>query len=164
MKFSVTRTLALASFCLIPFGLPAQTATDPNLERLATCQDSWLDWKDDPTHVAKFADGLHASFTEKDSGYLVPKTKTTVFGLPVAGIYPQSIGMGVGFSVIVASDFATAQKAVEKAVGRKLKCEPDSDNMHGCQSELGPKKTVTVMSNTDDKKTVLIGCYYFYEK
>ncbi len=165
MKSTVTiRLLASASFCLATVSLPALAATEPNLERMATCQDSWLDWKDDSAHVAKFADDLHANYTGQQDGYLVPKAKTMLFGLPVSGIYPQSIGMGVGFSVIVSGDFDTAQKAVEKVVGKPLKCEPDSDNMHACELELGPKKAVTVMSDAENKKTVLIGCFYFYEK
>jgi hypothetical protein len=165
MKSNVTtRILALASFCLVSIFKPAQAATEPNLERMATCQDSWLDWKDDPTRIAKYADGLRTTYTGQADGYLVPKTKSSLFGLPVVGIYPQSIGMGVGFSVIVTGDFAAAKKAVEKAVGNSFKCESDSDNLHACQSELGPKKTVTVTSDADDRKTVLIGCFYFYEK
>ena len=160
----VTRMLVLAGFCLVFVLTHAQAATEPNLERMATCQDSWLDWKDDPTRMAKFADGLRTAYTGQEDGYLVPKTKSSLFGLPVVGIYPQSIGMGVGFSVMVTGDFAVAKKAAEKAVGKPLKCEADSDNLHSCQSELGPKKTVTVTTDTHERKTTLIGCFYFYEK
>ena len=158
------RVLALAGICLGILEIPARAATEPNLERMATCQDSWLDWKDDSARMTKFADELHAGYKGEQDGYLVPTTKAMLFGMPVTGIYPESIGMGVGFSVMVSGDFTTAQKAVEKAVGKPLKCEPDSDNMHGCQVELGPKKTVTVMTELTNRKTVLIGCFYLYEK
>lgn len=158
-------TLVLFGFCLSAAAAPARAAGDPTLESMVTCKDSWLDWKDNPAPGKKFLETLHADFNvHGDEGYLVPKAKSTLFGLPVTRVYTDSVGMGLGFSVVVASKFDAAQKAVEKAVGKSLKCEPDSDGMHACAVTLGTNKNVTVASDSGEAKTVLIGCFYYYEK
>jgi hypothetical protein len=160
-----TCLLVLTGFSTFFATATAQAVEEPTLERMATCQDSWLDWKNDPTRGQKFADGLHANYAaQRDGGYLVPKAKVTLFGQPLARVYPESVGMGVGFSVAVTSSFDASKKAVEKAIGKKLKCEADSAEVRACEADLGPKKNVTVASNPGDDKFVLIGCFYFYEK
>ncbi len=162
---AATCMLALSGFCSAIAATPVYAADEENLERMATCQESWLDWKDDPARGQKFADSLHSGYAEQaEGGYLVPKAKKTLFGLPVARVYPDTIGMGVGFSVTVNGSFETAKKAVENAVGKTLKCEADSDEVRACQAELGPQKTVTVASDTQGSKSALIGCFYLYEK
>lgn len=164
-----SRLLAVVVFSLVL--LPAaksRAAAEPSLESLATCRDSWLDWKDDPARGAKFAEGLRASYTyrEDSGGSLVPKAPKTLLGLPVARVYPESTGMAVGFSVVVNSRFDAAKKAVEKALGKPLKCDPGhpGDEIFGCELELGPKRTVMVATEDKAGKSTLIGCYYFYEK
>jgi hypothetical protein len=99
-------------------------------------------------------------------GAYTPRSSQTVAGLPVAQVYPQSVGMGVGFSVIVNANFNAARAALEKRLGRPIrKCEPPSDNMRTCDLEIAEKKTVTLMAEDNPKATMtLIGCYYFYEK
>ena len=166
MKTSaVTCLIAVSGLCSTLAAPPARAAAEPTLEGLVTCQESWLDWQDNPARGRKFVDGLHADYREQeDGGYLVPKSKKTMFALQVARIYPDSVGMGVGFSVLVNDGVDTAQKVVEKAIGRTLACETDSDGVHACQAELGPKRTVTVASDTEGGKSALIGCFYFYEK
>lgn len=145
---------------------PAHAATEPNIERLAVCQESWLDWKDDQARAAKFAESLRANYTQKqDEDYLVPKTAKTLFGMPVAGVYPDTIGMAVGFSVVVKAGFEATKKTIEKTLGKSLHCEDHSDEMQGCQLELGPKKTVLLMAgDKPGTKSTLIGCFYYYEK
>ncbi len=160
--------MKFANLCLLALPLAVAIAPahagEPNLESMATCQDSWLEWKENPARGDKFIETLHANYTAKDSGYLVPKTKTLLFGLPVTRVYPESVGMGVGFSVMVAGNFDASKKAVEKAIGKSLTCEADSEEVRSCEAELGPKKNVTVASDPGDNKTTLIGCFYFYEK
>lgn len=154
----------LAQALLAAAGVHA--AGEPSLEGLATCRDSWLDWKDDPARGAKFAEGLRAGYTYKEDGggFLVPKTPRSVFGLPVARVYPESAGMAVGFSALVNGGFEAARKAVEKTLGKPLKCDDKSDEGFACELALGPKKTVFVMAEDKSSKSALIGCYYFYEK
>jgi len=158
----------------VVFSLPllsvakSHAAAEPSLDSLATCRDSWLDWKDDPTRGAKFTEGLRANYTYQQDrgGFLVPKAPKTLLGLPVARVYPESAGMAVGFTVLVNSGFEVAKKAVEKSLGKPLKCDPGhpGDEIFGCELELGPKKTVMVASEGKSSKSTLIGCYYFYEK
>src|SRR5213592_1574121 len=82
---------------------PAQAADNPMIERLATCQDSWLDWKSgDPARLQQFVASFQSDFSRKERDpFFVPKSSQTVAGLPVAQVFPQSVGMGVGFSVVV---------------------------------------------------------------
>lgn len=166
MKTAVATCLfAVSGLCSILAAPAARAASEPTLERMVACQESWLDWQDNPARGRKFVDGLHADYREQeDGGYLVPKTKKTLFGLPVARVYLDSIGMAVGFSVLVNDGVESAKNAVEKAIGRPLTCEADSDGIHACQAELGPKRTVTVAGDTEGGKSALIGCFYFYEK
>ena len=166
MKPAVVGRFAIVSLAQIFFATTMAHATEPNLDALATCRDSWLDWKDDPAHSTKFADDLRTNYTYQHDrgGFLVPKTPKSLLGLPVARVYPQSAGMAVGFSVLVNSGFEATKKAVEKALGKPLKCDEKSDEMLGCELERAANKTVFVMSEDKSSKSTLVGCYYFYEK
>ena len=147
---------------------PAQAADNLGLERLAICQDSWLDWKaSDPARLKKFIDGFQADFSHKgNDAFFVPKSSQTVAGLPVAQVFPESVGMGVGFSIVVNANFANSKASLEKKLGKAInKCEPPSDNMRTCELEIAEKKTITLMAEDNAKSTTtLVGCYYFYEK
>src|SRR5215469_9068495 len=67
---------------------PVRAAGNLSIERLATCQDSWLDWKNsDPVRLKKFAQSLQSDFVQKEKdAFFVPKSKLTVAGLPCAGV------------------------------------------------------------------------------
>lgn len=145
----------------------AQPAATFSLERMATCQDSWLAWKDDPVRMRAFGTSFQASFRQKPgAAFFVPiKPPATVAGLPVAQVYPESVGMGVGFSVAVEAAFEKTRKSVEQLVGKPLTSCETSDNMHTCSLELGEKKTILLMADASGKsKTTLVGCFYLYEK
>jgi hypothetical protein len=164
------KTYALAGFLIIiPFAAVSVRAADnPGIERLAICQDSWFEWtSSDPARLQNFVNRFQADFSPAGhGGAFTPKSSQSVAGLPVAQVYPQSIGMGVGFSVIVNANFDTTRAALEKRLGRPIrKCEPPSDNMRTCALEIGEKKTIALMAEDNPKATTtLIGCYYFYEK
>ena len=97
-------------------------------------------------------------------GAFTPKAPTTVFGLQVAQVIPGSVGMALGFSIVVNANFAKARKVFEMQLGHAMKCEP-GDDMQTCEFQIGDKKTAVLMSEGNGKaKTSLIGCYYFYEK
>ena len=159
------RALPLLVLVLAPV-VPARTADNVVIQRLALCQDSWFEWKDDPVRMKALADAFQSAFVQKPSdAFFVPKTNVTIAGLPVLRAFPESVGMGVGFSVIVDATFDAARKNVEKAIGRTLKGCETSDNMRTCGLEVGDKKTLTIMSGDDTKSaTTLVGCYYFYAK
>jgi hypothetical protein len=147
---------------------PACAADNLSIERLATCQDSWLDWKEsDPVQLKKFADSFQSDFLRKEKDpFFVPKSNQTVAGLPVAQVFPESIGMAVGFSVVVNANFDKTKRNLAKTIGKSLrKCEPPSDNMRTCELEIGEKKTILLMAEDNVKSTTtLFGCYYFYAK
>jgi len=147
---------------------PAQAADNPILERLATCQDSWFEWKSsDPARLQQFVAGFQSDFSRKERDpFFVPKSSQTVVGLPVAQVFPQSVGMAVGFSVVVNANFDRTKTSLERKIGKSIKkCEPPSDNMRTCELEIGAKKTILLMAEDNAKSTTtLFGCYYFYEK
>ena len=147
---------------------PAEAADNLTIERLAICQDSWLDWKDgDPARIKMFSDSFQRDFLRKaNDAFFVPKSGQTVAGLPITQVYPESVGMGVGFSVMVGANFDQTKKRLEQKIGKPLnKCEPPSDNMRTCELTIGPKKTLLLVAEENPKSTTtLFGCYYFYAK
>ena len=70
---------------------PAWAADNLGIERLATCQDSWLDWKNsDPVQLRKFAESFQSNFLQKEKDpFFVPKSNQTVAGLRVAARPPS---------------------------------------------------------------------------
>lgn len=156
-----------AGLALLAIGLPASAADDAGLIRMALCQDSWVDWtKKEPKKFEAFRSHVISQFSRHDNDpYWVPKANVTVLGLRVAQAFPDSVGMGVGFSLTVDAPFDTARAAIEKALGKKLgHCEA-SDGMKTCDLEVAPQRTVSVMAgDTPKTRQTLIGCYYFYEK
>ncbi|HEY4941357.1 MAG TPA: hypothetical protein VII56_08000 [Rhizomicrobium sp.] len=147
--------------------VPAWGADDPGFERMAICQDSWLDWqKNDPARLKVFADRFHAAFSPHDNDpYFLPKANVSVAGLRVVQAYPGSVGMGVGFSLLVDATFDKAKQTLAKQLGKPLvKCDA-SDGMKTCELQIAEQRTITLMAPDDPKNSqTLIGCYYFYEK
>jgi hypothetical protein len=145
---------------------PAKALDNLSIERLATCQDSWFEWKQrDQARLKNFVDSFQSDFLPKGSGAYIPKSNHIVAGLPVAQVFPQSIGMAVGFSVVVNANFEQTKKILETKAGKPFKCEPPSDNMRACELRIGEKKTIGLMAEDNVKSTTtLFGCYYFYEK
>jgi hypothetical protein len=146
---------------------PVSAAEDVGLTRMATCQDSWLDWQmKDPAQLKKFGDHLHAEFSEHGNDpFVVPKANVSIAGLRITQLFPNSVGMGVGLSATVDAPFDKARQVIEKASGKSLaKCET-SDGMRSCELEIGEKRTLVLMAEDNAKATTtLVGCYYFYEK
>lgn len=157
--------VALTNFLVA--ALPAQAMDNLSIERLATCQDLWLEWKQNsPDQLKKFAEDFQSGFFHKGNDlFFVPKSSQTVAGLPIAQVFPESVGMGVGFSVMVNANFDTTKKNLEKKIGKSLKQCEVGDNMRTCALEIGEKKTIMLVAEDNPKSaTTLFGCYYFYEK
>jgi hypothetical protein len=146
---------------------PALAADDDALTRMALCKDSWADWnKSDPAKMKAFAERMGAQFSHHgNEPFGLPKTNVSVLGFRLIRTFPDSVGMGVGFSLSVDATFDDARHAVEKALGKPLgKCE-SGEGMRGCELEIAPQRTVTLMSaDKPSAHDTLIGCYYFYEK
>jgi hypothetical protein len=161
--------LTLLPLAFLLFGVAPQSTSGSsfNLERLATCRDSWFEWKDDQARMTALVAGLHAAYHQQQDtdAFVVPDKKTTLLGLPVLRVFPSSIGMGVGFSVMVGGSFDAAKRAVEGAINKPLgKCET-SDEMRTCGLEIAEKKSLLLLGDSSGKShEVLVGCFYFYEK
>lgn len=162
-----TPSLAGALIALACIIAPARAADDAELTRMALCQDSWLDWsKNDPAKLKAFGENFRVNFTHKDNdAFTTPKAEVSVAGLRVVQAYPDSIGMGVGFSLLLAAGFDKTRATMEKALGKKLGHCETSDGMQSCELQIADQRTVTLMSGDDPKtKQTLVGCYYYYEK
>jgi hypothetical protein len=55
---------------------PVRAADNLSVERLATCQDSWRDWKNsDPVRLKRFAQSFQSDFLQKEKDpFFVPKS------------------------------------------------------------------------------------------
>ncbi|MBL6853690.1 MAG: hypothetical protein ISS15_09355 [Alphaproteobacteria bacterium] len=163
---SVRTIVAGAVLGAIAVCAPVRAAEDASIARMAACQDSWLDWsKSDPAKLKALGEHFRAAYTPHDNDpWFLPKAPTTVAGLKVLKVFPQSVGMGVGLSVFVEASYDTAKKTFEDVLKKKIaKCEA-SDGMHSCELDLAPQRSFTLMTADDDPKTTLIGCFYLYEK
>ena len=159
--------LALAAALVFALTAPAGAADDAGIARMALCQDSWLDWQKagDP-RLPALAAHFRAAYTQKEGDpYFTPKTPATVLGFRVLQLYPGSVGMGVGLSVVVDAPFDKARAGLEHALGKPLKKCEASDGMKTCELEIAQQRTITLMTQDDPKtKSTLLGCYYYYEK
>ncbi|HEY0105701.1 MAG TPA: hypothetical protein VGB91_06410 [Rhizomicrobium sp.] len=155
-------SVAVALFALQ--GAPAGAAGDAGIERMALCRDSWLDWqKAGDAKLQQFAAHFRSAYAAKGNDpYVVPKAETQVAGFRLLQVYPQSVGMGVGFSVLVDAPFDKVRKRVERTLGRPLPHCETGDGMQSCELPIAEKRTLTLM--TQDGRSTLIACYYYYER
>jgi len=164
MKLAMLTGVAIGMLVAI---FPASAADDPGLTRMTLCQDSWVEWtKKEPSTFASFRNRFANQFSpHQNDPYWLPKAGVSVLGMHVAQAFPDSVGMGVGFSLTVDAPFDTARTTMEKTLGKKLQHCEASDGMKTCDLEVAPQRTVTVMAGDNPKsRQTLIGCYYFYEK
>jgi len=152
---------------LLVGAVPARGADDPRIETLALCRDSWLDWKSaDPAKLDSFGAFFRSAFTHQDNdAFATPKSAMTLAGLKVTQVFPESVGMGVGFSVLVDAPFDFARKALERRLGQPLRQCETGDGMRTCALPVAEQRTVTLMSgDPPNDRTSLVGCFYLYEK
>ncbi|MBV1686118.1 hypothetical protein KRR38_30035 [Novosphingobium sp. G106] len=152
---------------VLPVAAPAWSTSDPGIENLALCRDSWLDWKSiAPAKLQSFGAFLRSDFTHSENdAFFTPKSAMSVGGLKVTQVFPESIGMGLGFSVMVDASFDVAKQALERDLGKPLQGCEASDGMRTCELSIAEQRTVMLMSYDEpNDKTTLVGCYYFYEK
>jgi hypothetical protein len=167
MSSGALQTLSAGALALGLLLRPALAVDDEALTRMALCKDSWVDWSNgNPAKMKAFAERFRGQFAPHDNDpFVLPKANISVLGFRVAQAFPESVGMGVGFSLTIAATFDDTRKAAEKTLGQALKKCETSDGMRACALEIAPKRTVMLMA--EDKpgaKNTLIGCYYFYEK
>ena len=147
--------------------MPAYAADEPRVENLALCRDSWLDWKKtDPAKSDGFVAFFGSAFTHNgNDAFFTPKSAMTVAGLKVTQVFPQSLGMGLGFSVVVDARFDVARQALEQKLGKPLRQCETGEGMRTCELEIADQRTVMLMAgDPPNDRATLAGCYYLYEK
>jgi hypothetical protein len=151
--------------CFLSNPAPAQAAAELSLERLASCADSWMDWKNDTGMAEQFRNYVLSRFEQepRSSGWL-PRRPVSVFGLSVVRAYPQSVGMGVGFSLEVRGAPADVRRAMEGAIGRPLQCER-AEGALSCEAKVADRRSALVVAADQGRgQNSLIGCFYFYQQ
>ena len=158
--FSVALVLASIAFS------NAQAADDKLFLQLATCQESWLDWKNIPPKMTPFQNRIATDLkaVEGTAGY-TPLKPMSLLGFNVVEVYPGSVGMGLGFSVVVDAGFDNVKTSLEKQVGKRITECSFQENTRDCGYSFAEKKTLTLTEVTKGKNAkTLFGCYYYYEK
>ena len=163
MKNATTATLLALG---LSSALSVQATENSNLLKMTTCQDSWLDWKQDPAKLENFRMELESRFKQNgNDGSYAPNKATTLLGQKVSLVYPQSVGMGLGYSVMVEAGFDSVRKSLEKQIGKPLGQCGVADGMKSCEHKIAEKKTIVLMEGIRGKNPqTLLGCYYYYEK
>jgi hypothetical protein len=154
-------------FALLVAAMPAWGASDPRVENLALCRDSWLDWKNsDPSKLESFGVFLRSDFAHNGNDpSFTPKSAMTFYGLKVTQLFPGSVGMALGFSVLVDATFDVTKQALERELGAPFRDCETGEGMRTCELSIAEQRTVMLMSNDPpNDKTTLAGCYYYYEK
>jgi len=144
----------------------AHADEDPGMLPMTSCQESWLDWKQDPVKAEKFSRQFQSRFkrNEREASFS-PIGESTLFGHRINRVYPQSVGMGLGYSVVVEASFDTARASFEKQTGKRFKQCEASEGMKSCELEIGPKKTMVIMeAGRGAHAQTLLGCYYYYQQ
>lgn len=142
----------------------AHAADDKMLVSLATCQESWTDWKNDPVRGRMFRATVEAGFRAQDrEPFYLPIRPTTLLGQPVTRLYPDSVGMAVGFSVVAGASFEAVKASVEQQMGKPFARCGVEEGAKSCEQKIAEKKTVVLMEASRGKNPqTLFGCYYFY--
>jgi hypothetical protein len=146
--------------------MPAFGAADDLIEQLATCRASWLDWRNDPVLARTFGETINAAFVQQPREPAWTPRKPIVFGgLRIVEAFPESVGMGVGFSLSVEANFDKARAEFERLAGKTFKTCESGEGMKSCELEVAEKRTLIIVAGDNGKsKTTLLGCYYFYAK
>ena len=94
-----------------------------------------------------------------------PRKPILLGGLSVVEAFPESVGMGVGFSLTVEANFDKARAEFEKLAGKTFKNCETGEGMKSCELTLADKRTLMIVAGDNGKSpTTLLGCYYFYAK
>lgn len=163
MKMLLSSSVVLGLCCVI-----SQANADDNksILELATCQQSWLDWRQEHARIKGFSAMLNANFKFNErENYFYPLRDATFLGHKISRVYPDTVGMGVGFSVVVDAGIDAIKPSFEKAVGKQFGSCSKEEGALSCELRIGEKKTVFLMeTGREPTPQTLAGCYYYYEK
>lgn len=168
MKSSIRKMVFGLCLCAAVATTPTEAA-EPNdsLQRMVTCQDSWLDFQNDERRVDRFIELLDTHFRRDNKlKALVPRAGATLMGYPIVDVTPETVGIGQGFGVTVKAPLDEVRKSYEAALGRKMtECKREDEGMTICSVEIARQKTATLITPTKRPEVgTLMGCYYKYER
>ncbi len=125
-----------------------------------------MEWDNSPAKVDDFRQMISSHFTQQDGGAgFAPSKPMSILGHSVSEVYPESIGMGVGFSVLVDAEFNKVKASLEKKISKPLAKCSNEDGSRSCEYGFAEKKTLLLMEGGRGKNAkTLFGCYYFYAK
>ena len=160
--FCAPALLAMLAFS----GIADAAEPQDTLSRMASCQESWLDMRNDPARAQKFAEVIKAHFVQDDRAPTwKPRQPMTWLGQPVIEITPQSVGMGVGFAVTVKAVSDAVKPAYEQLVGQPLASCEKSDGSLMCERPIAKQRTAVLTAPLKKPELgTLLGCYYFYQQ
>ena len=125
-----------------------------------------MDWGKSSPKADDFRKMFSTDFKQTGGGAgFAPIKPMSILGNSVREVYPDSVGMGVGFSVLADGEFDTVKASLEKQVGKPIaKCSKEGDS-RSCEYTFAEKKTLLLMEGGRGKNAkTLFGCYYFYAK
>ena len=107
-----------------------------------------------------------AGYTQDgNDGSFLPKVPTTLHNQKVSRVFPQSEGMGLGYSVLLDAGFDATRRELVKQIGKPLKHCAKAEGLQMCEHPISPKRTIILTEATVGKSPqTLVGCYYYYEK
>ena len=160
--FCAPALLAMLAFS----GIADAAEPHDTLSRMASCQESWMDMRNDAVRGQKFADVMQAHFVQDDRAPTwKPRQPMTWLGHPVIEITPQSIGMALGFAVTVKAVSDGVKPAYEKLVGKPLANCEKSDGSLTCDLQIAKQRTAMLMAPLKKPEIgTMLGCYYLYQQ
>lgn len=166
----IPRAIARGSAALALLALlPAARTAEPQdlLLSLATCAESWHDWRRDEQRMAHFASTMQAHFElDRKRRVWVPRQPMQLMGHRVTELTPQSVGMGLGFAVTLDAPMQKVRPSFEAALGKPMKSCDKGDGMSMCELPLAERRTAVLMAPLakPQPSVTVVGCYYFYEQ
>lgn len=136
------------------------------LQSMITCQDSWLDWKDDPVRAERFIETLDRHFyREERRRVLIPREPVQLMGHAVIEVTPQNAGIGLGFAVTVKAPLDKVRQSYETAIDATMSRCGQHDALTLCTKPIAERKTAMLASPTARPEIgTVMGCFYFYQK
>ena len=125
-----------------------------------------MDWGKSSPKFDDFRKMFSTDFKQKGGGANFAPTKPlSILGYSLTEVYPESVGMGVGFSVLVDAEFDKVKASLEAQVGKTIgECSKEGDS-RSCEHTIADKKTLLLIEGGRGKNAkTLFGCYYFYAK
>ena len=147
-------------------GIAHAAEPQDTLSRMASCQESWMDMRNDAVRGQKFGEVIQAHFVQVDRAPIwKPRQPMTWLGQPVIEVTPQNLGIGLGFAVTVKGVSDAVKPAYEKLVGQALANCGKSDGLLTCDLQIAKQRTAMLMAPLKKPELgTMLGCFYFYEK